>query len=60
MAQIQLKVPPDRVAAIIASLDRDLMYTVPDTSAVEVARVRAWLQYRLDKYLAAHPRDTAE
>lgn len=60
MAQIQLKVPPDRMELIIASLGRDLMYTVPDTSAVQVAETKTWLEYRLNKYLARHPRDTAE
>lgn len=59
MGKIQLKMPPDQVALLIESVNRDLQLATPDRDQVKLGGIRTWLQYRLDKYLTSHPGDTA-
>ena len=49
MDEIQLKVPPERVALIVEALQRDIASGAPDSDVTELTQIMVWLRYRLAK-----------
>lgn len=55
MDQLQLKVTPHRAALIADAIDRDIAATGDYRDTRELAEVRTWLRYRLERWLQSHP-----
>lgn len=54
MELMQLKVPPDKVAAIANAIERDLAINRVGREADCLREVLTWLRYRHDRWTARH------
>lgn len=55
MELIQLKMPPDKLAAVIQAIERDIDTTDPDRDTTELQDILNWMRYRLSKWNASRP-----
>jgi len=55
MDLIQLKMPPDKLAAVIGALERDTDTTDPNRDTTELQGILNWMRYRLDRWNTHHP-----
>jgi hypothetical protein len=55
MELIQLKMPPDKLAAVIVALERDIDTTDPGRDTTELQGILNWMRYRLTRWNASHP-----
>jgi hypothetical protein len=55
MDLIQLKMPPERIALLAQSIQRDITASAPEDQVKELSQILAWLRYRHAKWQQAQP-----
>lgn len=55
MDLIQLKMPPEKLEAIISALERDVSNPGPHQDTTEIQGILNWMRYRLDRWNNTHP-----
>lgn len=55
MDLIQLKMPPGKLAALIASVERDLKRDLPQADRDELQGILYWFRHRLIRWKTTHP-----
>lgn len=55
MYLIQLKMPPDKLAVLIASVERDIETAGPEHDLTELLAILNWMRYRLSLWNGRRP-----
>lgn len=59
MDLIQLKMPPDRAAAVADAIERDMKARPDEATTAELEPTLAWLRFRVTKFNQARAQFTA-
>lgn len=55
MDLIQLKMPPDRAAAMADAIERDIEARPAEDTSTELRKTLVWLRYRVQRWETHHP-----
>ena len=54
MAQIHLKMSPERITLMADSIQRDIAGGAPEDKVIELSEILAWLRYRVSRKPGSH------